>query len=469
MVGLVKKSYLLPFLIVVSLAVILTVLYSYHTSDWHVESAKNSHSLTLEELIKLAPPKAPKYRPDNYSTSDGQNHHPPVVAKVEPAKNPGTLEELIELVSPKDPKCQPDNSTSDPYSQLDTAAFTSLAELLLSYRQQHIRWRKLLLEGEVEKIRTLTWYCDAWCGGFGDRVRSIGFSLMLAMISNRLFLVQWRQPFEVDRQTNIFEPAAIDWNVDQALADKLSKLSTGSVNMMMTASSKSQRANLIEHFITSSEYRHVRIKTNIVFRGFVELHQLLTTKTRENKGYQILMNVTRGKPPTLPDSIHGVFVRYLFKFSPPVFEEAEQIMHEMNMTNVKEYVVANIRSGFVGTLNEGDFFATHSEQWEAVLDHAVNESERLGIVAPVVLSCDSEKIKSWANEHYHEKVISIPREPVHVDKMHVADKVKAEIETAAELVIMSRAMFLDRAYTNGFTNVTVHMCPFVKSFFHHTI
>ena len=372
------------------------------------------------------------------------------------------IEELIELVSPKDPKCQPDNSSSDPYSQLDTAAFTSLAELLLSYRQQHIRWRKLLLEGEVEKIRTLTWYCDDGCGGLGDRVRSIGFSLVLAMISNRLFLVQWRQPFEVERQTNIFEPAAIDWNVDQALADKLSKLSTGSVNMMMTGTSKIQRANLIEEFVTSWEHRHVRIKTNIIFNGFVELHQLLTTKTWENKRYQILMNVTRGKTPTLPDSIHGVFVRYLFKFSSPVLEKAEQIIREMNMTNVKEYVVANIRSGFLGTLDEGDTYTIHSQQWKVILDHAVNESEQSGIVASVVLSCDSEKVKSWANEHYHEKVISIPREPVHVDHMDVADKVNAEIETAAELVIMSRATFMIRGYANGFTNVAVHMCPFVE-------
>ena len=465
MAGYSKKNCLLPCLIFISLAVISAVLYNYHTSNWHVESAKNQHSVTLEELIKLAPPKAPKYRPDNYATSDGQNLHPPLVANVEFAKNlsSGTLEELIELVSPKDPNCRPDNSTLDPYSELDNSTFTPLAKLLLYYRQQHIRWRKLLVEGNIEKIRTLTWYCDAWCGGLGDRVRSIGFSLMLAMISNRLLLVQWRQPFEVDRQNNIFEPAAIDWNVDQALADKLSKLSTGSVNMMMTASSKTQRANLIEKFITSSEHRHVRIKTNIIFNGFVELNQLLTTVTRENKGYQILMNATRGKTPTLPDSIHGVFVRYLFKFSPPALEKAEQIIKEMDMTNVKEYVVANIRSGFMGTINEGDYFAIHPQQWKGVLDHAVNNSEQLGINAPVVLTCDSEKIKSWAKTQYNGKVISIPRNPVHVDKMGVADKVNAEIETAAELVIMSRATSMIRIYRNGFTNVAIHMCPFVKA------
>ena len=450
------------FLVVV---VFLTIVYNYQTLDWmtnylkynfvgpdppleaQLESEKNPR--ILNELIELVYMRNPRIYEE--------------LIELVSSKNPHVLEGIIELVSPKDPKCRPNNSTFDPFSNFDRTTAIQLAHLLLAYRQQHIRWRKLLLEGSVDKIRTLTWYCDSMCGGLGDRVRSIGFSLMLAMISNRLLLLQWRQPFEVERQKNIFEPAAIDWNLDQALADKLLKLSSESVTMFMTETSQSRRAYLIETYITSSKYRHVRIKTNIVFNGLVQLHPLLTAKTLKNEMYQTLMNVAVGEPPTLSDSIHGVFVRYLFKFSPTVLERAEQLIKEIHMSHIKEYVVANIRSGFVGTLDEGEFFATHSEQWGVVLDHAVNKSKQLGIVAPVVLCCDSENIKSWANAHYSEKVIPIPREPVHVDKMHVADKVNAEIETAAELVIMSRSTFLYRAYRNGFTNVAVHMCPFVKS------
>ena len=425
MLGYAKRC-ILTIVIFVVLVVISTVSYNYHTLDW----------LT--------------------------NSDPSLVVKGESTKTSTILEELIELTSSKDPKCLPNNSTSASYPTFNSASTIHLAHLLLSYRQQHIRWRKLLLEGNVEKIRTLTWYCDAWCGGFGDRVRSIGFSLMLAMISNRLLLVQWRQPFEVERQNNVFEPAAIDWNVDQALVDKLSKLSTASVNMMMTGSSKSQRANLIEKFIASSEHHHVRIKTNIVFNGFLELHQLLTAKILKNKRYQILMNATRGKTPILPDSIHGVFVRYLFKFSPPVLEKAEQIMKEMNMSDIEEYGVANIRSGFLGTRNEGNCYAIHSQQWEVILNHALHKNEQLGIHVPVVLCCDSEKVKSWAQAHYAGKVISIPGKPVHVDHIGVADKLNAEIQTAAEVVIMSRATFLHRTFINGFTNVAIHICPFVE-------
>ena len=382
-------------------------------------------------------------------------------------RNRNVLDEIINLVFPKDPKCQSKNSTSDPFANFDTVTAINLAYLLLSYRQQHIRWRKLLLEGHVERIRTLTWYCDSWCGGLGDRVRGIGFSLMLAMVSNRLLLVQWRQPFEVERQKNIFEPSAIDWDVDQILVDKLAMLSTTSLNLMMTGNSNSQKANLIEKYITSSEYRHVRIKTNTVFNGFVQMHQFFTTQTLENMWYQILMNIDVSKTPLLSDSIQSVFDRYLFKFSQSVLEKVKQLMKEINMSNIKQYVVVNIRSGFMGTRNEGghNYFAVHPQQWKAILDRGVNKTEEFGLNVPVLLCCDSENVTSWANTHYNNgKVLSIPRKAVHVDHINDADKLNIEIETAAEVVIMSRAKFLVRSFENGFTNVAIHMCPYVSHF-----
>ena len=392
-------------------------------------------------------------------------HDSSLVAKVDPPKTryKEPLHALMELVSPKDPKCQPDNSSSDPYSQLNTAEFTSLAELLLSYRQQHIRWRKLLLEGEVEKIRTLTWYCDSGCAGLGDRVRGIWLSLVLAMISNRLFLVQWRQPFEVERQNNLFMPSAIDWNVDQALADKLSKLSTESVRLP-SGSSREQRVNRIEDYIINTKYRHVRIQTNIHFNNIVKLGKLFSNRVRENKRFQIFMNVADHLPVAVPPSIQGVLVRYLFKFSPPVLKKADELCKEMNMSDTQQYVAANIRSGFLGTLNERAVkMAVTPCQWESIVDPAVKKSKQLGKNVPVVLCTDSDKVKSWAREHYNGTVILVPRKPIHIATMikNVDDKSNTEIETVAEVVLMSRALFLFRTFRNGFTSVAGQMCPFV--------
>ena len=375
------------------------------------------------------------------------------------------LRELIELVSPKDPSCRPGNFTSDPYSQLDNSTFTSLAKLLLSYRQQHIRWRKLLLEGKVKKIRTLTWYCDSGCAGLGDRVRGIGFSLMLAIISNRLFLIQWRQPFEVERQNNIFVPAAIDWNLDQALADTLSKLSTEFVRLP-SRSSREERVRRIEEYIISTEYRHVRIRTNIHFNNIVNLRlsQIFDNRIPEKQRFQIIVNVANGRE--IPRSIQGVLVRYLLKFSPPVLEKADELFKEIYMSDTQQYVVANIRSGFLGTFNERTRkMAVTPRRWEAIVDPAVKKNKQLGTNAPILLCTDSDKVKSWAGEQYNGTVVSIPRKPIHVGKIfkNVDDKSNAEIETVAEVVIMSRASFLFKTFSNGFTSVACQMCPFVIS------
>ena len=164
-----------------------------------------------------------------------------------------------------------------------------------------------------------------------------------------------------------------------------------------------------------------------------------------------------------------MFDRYLFKFSPFVLEKVEQLMKEINMSNIEQYVVVNIRSGFMGTRNEGghNYFAVHPQQWKAILDRGVNKTEEFGLNVPVLLCCDSENVTSWANKHYNiinGKVLSIPRKAVHVDHIKDADKLNIEIETAAEVVIMSRAKFLVRSFDNGFTNVAIHMCPYVSHF-----
>ena len=441
----VRRRWIIPIICVIS--TVISIVISKHNLVWWGNHGKIASDVPVRDL------------PFNLVTKMG----PPKTRYEDP------LRELIELVSPKDPNCRPDKSTADPYSQLDTATFTSLAKILLSYRQQHIRWRKLLLEGKVKKIRTLTWYCDSWCGGLGDRVKGIGLSLTLAMISNRLLLVQWKQPFRVERQKNIFEPAAIDWNLDQALADKLQKLSTASVRMnSWTSSTREQRAHLIEDYIASSEHRHLRIKSNIHFNNLVDVRELVSNRIQENYRFQILTNAARADNRILPRvyPIHGVLTRYLFKFSPPVLEKAQELAEEMNMSDTKQYVVANVRSGFLGTLNEiSTMMAVTPHQWEAIVDRAVTKSKQLGANVPVLLCTDSDKVKSWARKHYNGTVKSIPWKPIHIGRIfkNVDDKSNAEIETVAEVVIMSRASFLFKTFNNGFTSVAVYMCPFLIS------
>ena len=114
----------------------------------------------------------------------------------------------------------------------------------------------------------------------------------------------------------------------------------------------------------------------------------------------------------------------------------------------KTIIQLNMRSGFLETCNEGSHHAIHFQQWVIILHHAVHRSEQLGIHVPVVVCCDSEKVKSRVQGHYTGKVISIPGKPLHLNLISVADKFNTEIETADEVVIMSRATFLHRTFIN---------------------
>ena len=81
----------------------------------------------------------------------------------------------------------------------------------------------------------------------------------------------------------------------------------------------------------------------------------------------------------------------------------------------------------------------------------------------VVLCCDSEKVKSWVHagtSHWEGNIHAWKTSTC--GPHQCCDKFNAEIETAAEVVIMSRATFSCRTFINGFANVAIHMCPFVE-------
>lgn len=63
--------------------------------------------------------------------------------------------------------------------------------------------------------KVLVWGCPERlmykCGGMGDRIRGIQFSLLLSIVTKRLLLIDWpEQPFPV---TDAIEPSLINWTV----------------------------------------------------------------------------------------------------------------------------------------------------------------------------------------------------------------------------------------------------------------
>ena len=388
-----------------------------------------------------------------------------------PVKSPfdksSFAQEGLLFVLPNDPHCRND-STNEVLSWTNAPIFSYLVSLLNEYKVSHSRWKKMFVDGDLN-VRTLTWYCYRRCGGIGDRVRGIGFALLLAMISDRLLLVEWSWPLMPERQTDMFVPGEIDWNLNKSLILKHNIHRNRSL-FATTSVSATKVVKIIEQHVFSHQEQHVSIKTNLQMTNFASMYSKFgpyAKRMLKEKNFQQLASFLKGGA-VQQTFVSSVVARFLFKFGHSVLEKAQQMSNEMNISEEQRYVAVHIRTGFFGTLNEPrqDFIRYHNaSSWKTLLDCAIRHSQRLGSDVPIVLFTDSDIVKRWAVKQYNDRIVPFPRQAVHVDKMgkDEQDKIWKESETAAELAIISRASVLVRGYRSGFSTVALEMCPFSAS------
>ena len=368
----------------------------------------------------------------------------------------GTPEFTLQL--PKDFHCHSVSVSSN------SSLFTYLVPMLAEYQEKHRIWRNRLLMGDPS-VRTLTWYCNRVCGGIGDRVRGLLLSLLLAVVSERLFLVQWTQPFFSECQTDIFEPAAINWNIDRQLVTKIDQLPHQTLWLMSSLNSK-LILKIIQTHVPSIQDKHLKIKTNLQlgYRYFSHFGNYTKRKLHGKPLEDILKYITAPGHQAL---VKSVLARYLLAFSTPVIEKAKKLSSEMRITQEQKFAAVHIRAGFFGILNETrPSFQYHrkTSTWRLLLDCAINKSRILGTHVPIVLFTDSPVVKSWATENYKARIVAIPGVAVHIDKMNKRGNMTLqEVATGAELVIMSHASLLVQGYRSGFSTVALEMCPIPDS------
>lgn len=101
--------------------------------------------------------------------------------------------------------------------QLQTASPHKLPALFNNYIKKHRSDRKCLTNSKCNKdnVRILVWHCPirkgGRCAGIGDRLRGLQFAYFLAVLTGRLFLVDWpKNPFALEYA---LEPSLIDWRM----------------------------------------------------------------------------------------------------------------------------------------------------------------------------------------------------------------------------------------------------------------
>ena len=65
--------------------------------------------------------------------------------------------------------------------------------------------------------RFLKYVCNSRCGGYGNRMQGITVALMLAILSNRILLIEMKYPFDIN---TLLHPNAIQWNYTPTTSNK---------------------------------------------------------------------------------------------------------------------------------------------------------------------------------------------------------------------------------------------------------
>lgn len=362
---------------------------------------------------------------------------------------------LLQSVLSRDGRCK---------GSADNGLYTSavhvglIVRLLDAYRLRHKAWRVALLRGD-STIKTLIWRCDTFCGGIGDRIKGIVTSLLLATLTDRLLLLQWSTPFDPKQQRLLFQPAAIDWDINQSLWSNVRH----SVQVHVTTTAGSEwTTQVLQRTIFNYSISHVTVRTNIHYRKFflglpnfesTTLHVL----NEKGLGYQFLEQL-QGRN----EMVSSLLVRFLFRFSGILLPGIVNMTKAMGLGN-QPYVGVHLRTGFYGTLNEnpkrfGEFY--QKVVWQQLLDCAIEKGKALlDSEFAIVLLTDSTVVKEWATNQYNGRVLVTHTEAIHFDKEEDCDRaMDAELQAGTELGILAYSSVFFVSSSSGFSNVAREYC-----------
>ena len=313
----------------------------------------------------------------------------------------------------------------------------------------YLSWHNSATTRAAPDKRTLTWKCLRpliWCGGYGDQVRGMAYTFVLALLTDRVLYIQWPNLYiaksENDGSThedsNMFVPNAINWTVP-------SFLSNVSAMQFIDLDAYHEPSGVCEALY--SQTQHITYNT-------MHWHPTCFSETlmANHTASLALKELLKAPTDALEFSV-TVTIRLLLKYSNAVYERKKELKKELGIGPDSHFVAIHIRSGiFASGVDESKSgsYMTSEIQWEEQIECALNKSKALGITGPVAVISDSTQCKQWARKRYGNKVIASDIATMHIakdpnswtDTATMKKKIKrynSVLANTAELAFMSDA------------------------------
>ena len=246
----------------------------------------------------------------------------------------------------------------------------------------------------------LIYECDSEhksCGGLGDRLRGIAYTLLLAMFNRRKLLLHWGTP---NGEQIYLKPNLINWVPEKSDTGNVKVCSTGKMQVM---------------FSCLNSPMNVAITTNLELETIRRSHPEWLTDGLKRTGLHLLTKAEMNE-------ILGIVFRYLFQFRNDLLRIMNSAKHRLAL-DTQKYVSVHIRTGFVGTnyleRASSPKFIRKKDQWEKMLQCAVNVSNRIiGLNSSIFLATDSTLVKDLAANTYGVRYRTLDAVLTNVDNVN---------------------------------------------------
>ena len=261
------------------------------------------------------------------------------------------------------------------------------------------------------------------CGGYGNRLNAIASLFLLAVLTDRAFIIDWRSTISMD---TFWEPKHIDWNFPVLSMTGLKSrrhfwgkghpLNVGS-DVVRPASDMN---GIVEWIKKEDIPTYFNTPVEVVTNVWYLVDMILENPSTSDKAVQLGLRSSAGAK----YSFLGCASDFLFKMSPILEKELEAARTSLGLPRSMPFVGLHVRMGdekfgFKGRMtNDFKRFFECAKQGERFLERA--DSGRYHEIK-WFLATDDTDVKSYARREYVDKVVTLNLTIQHIDKLGKRD------------------------------------------------
>lgn len=244
----------------------------------------------------------------------------------------------------------------------------------------------------MKEVFVCRYYCrPRRCGGYGNRIQAITIGLIMAMLTNRVFLLEMTYPVNL---LNYITPNAIQWDV--AIVPR----SIVTHDLYGPARIRRYWSSFVNDILTDGGVELIEFRSN---EGFNYFYPEIV------KSPEILQRFVSLGADSRTDyaGLYGCTVKFLFNPRPVTTQSVTSQLSSLGLVTGK-YVAVHVRTS-ISSLDCGPRHATANE-WKKFLECGIRTSQllarKLGIDSvPIYLASDEDVVKEYAIQNFGSQVV----------------------------------------------------------------